>query len=111
MLLFKANHIDLIQKGWKTVSRRMWVKPRVKVGSYHQIKTTIFTKEHFGYVKIDKLYLEHLSDITDLQAAREGNYTKHEYLKLFHELYPDAGDDPMLWVVEFTYVGMTKEGV
>ena len=108
MLLFKPNHIDLIQKGWKNVSRRMWDKPRVNVGSYHQIKTKIFTKEHFGYVRIGRIYRERLSEITDTQAAREGNYTKHEYLRLFHEIYPDADDDPILWVVEFEYVGMVK---
>lgn len=105
-MLFKPEHIGLIQKGWKTVSRRMWSKPRVKVGSHHQIKTKIFTKEHFGYVRIDRIYRERLSELTEQHAAREGNYTKHEYLKLFKELYPDAGDYPMPWVVEFTYVGM-----
>ena len=108
MLLFKPKHISLIQKGWKNVSRRMWDKPRANVGSYHQIKTKIFTKDHHGYIQIKRLYRERLLTITEDHAQREGGYTREQYIALFHDIYPCAGNNPMLWVVEFEYVGMVK---
>ena len=109
MLLFKPYHIPMVQDGRKDVSRRMWGdKARVVAGSYHQAKKQIFTKEHFGYLHINELYREPLLDITEDHARREGGYSRDEYIDLFHEIYPDAGDNPEPWVLEFKYVGMEK---
>jgi hypothetical protein len=106
MMLFKQYHVPMIRAGAKDESRRMWGdKPRVKEGSYQQVKTKIFTKDHYGYIKIGRVYQEHLLDITEEGARREGEYTREEYIRLFHEIYPDAGDNPLLWVVEFVYSG------
>jgi len=105
MLLFKPYHIPLIQAGEKRETRRMWgEKPRVKLNSVHLIKTKIFTKENFGAVQILSLRWEALLDITDEGAKREGNYTRESYLKLFREIYPDAPENPKLWVIGFTYL-------
>lgn len=110
MLLFRPEHIPMIHDGRKTVSRRMWAgdTPRVKAGSYQQVKRAIFTKEYFGHIRIDKVYREPLLAITEESANREGGYTRDEYLSLFHKIYPDAGENPSPWVLEFQYVGEEK---
>ena len=108
MLLFRPHHIPMIRDGRKTESRRMWEKARVSEGSYQQVKKLIFTKEHFGYIQIRKLYRQHLLDITEESAQREGGYMRAEYLRAFHEIYPGVGENPELWVLEFEYIGMEK---
>jgi len=105
MLLFKPYHIPLIQNGEKDVSRRMWEKARVKIGSEQLIKTKIFTKENHGRILIKALHQESLLDITEEGARREGGYTREGYLKLFREIYPGAPENPVLWVVGFIYLG------
>lgn len=101
MMLFKPEHIRAILLGAKTESRRMWNAPRVKVGSLHQIKDRIYTKDHFGYIEITGLRKEHLLDITPDGAYREGMYSRDYYLELFHRIYPKAGENPELYVVSF----------
>lgn len=108
MLLFKPYHIPLVINGSKPDSRRMWDVQRVNVGSFQQIKTRIFTKEHFGYIEILGIRKEPLNDITEEGARREGGYTREEYIKLFHEIYPHAGENPSPFVLTFRYVGMQK---
>jgi uncharacterized protein YqfB (UPF0267 family) len=105
--LFKSYHIPLIQARVKVDTRRMWPEdgPRVKVNSKHLIKTKIFTKENFGAVQILSLRWEPLLDITEEGAKREGNYTRESYLKLIREIYPDAPENPKLWVIGFAYLG------
>ncbi len=106
MLLFKPYHIPLIQAGEKRETRRMWgEKPRVKINSKQMLKTKIFTKENHGYVRILSLVHEPLLNITEEGARREGGYTREQYLKAFHEIYPDAPDNPLVWVLGFTYLG------
>lgn len=107
MLLFKPHHIPLIQAEEKTESRRMWDEnqKRVKTNSIHQIKTKIFEKQDLGRIHIHFLGREHLLDITEEGAKREGNYTRGTYLEEFHRIYPDAGGNPMVWVVGFSYLG------
>ena len=109
MLLFKPYHIPMIQSGEKCESRRMWEKARVKIGSDQLIKTKIFTKDNFGKVNIMKLVHEPLLNITEEGAKREGNYTRDEYLKLFHEIYPDAPENPMVWVIGFIYLAEARQ--
>ena len=109
MVLFKPYHIPLIQDGTKTQSRRMWAEARVKEGSLQQVKTKIFTKEHHGYIKVNKVYQQHLLDMTEEDAKEEGYDSKDEYLDEFRTIYPDAPVNPLVFVVEFEYVGMSKE--
>ncbi len=107
-MLFKPEHIPLIIIGEKTESRRMWEKARVNVGSFQQVKDKIFTKEHFGYIEILSISKEHLLDITEEGAKREGNYSRENYIALFYKIYPDAGENPELFVISFRYVGKEK---
>jgi hypothetical protein len=86
----------------------MWEQPRVKVGNVHQIKVKLFTKEYQGKVRILSLVHEPLLNITEEGARREGGYTRESYLKEFHNIYPDAPENPMVWVLGFTYLGVER---
>ena len=109
MMLFQPHHIPLIQDHTKTQSRRMWDIARVKEGSFQQVKTKIFTKEHHGYLKVEKVYRQQLLDITEEDAQKEGGYTREKYLAEFRRIYPHVQANPLVFVVEFEYVGMSKE--
>ena len=104
-MLFKPPHIAMIQTGTKKETRRIWVKPRVKVGAIHLIKTKMLSKENFGAVRIEYRRLEKLEEISEEGAWWEGHYTREQYLKLFKEINPKAPENPWVWVVGFTYIG------
>jgi hypothetical protein len=83
----------------------MWEQSRVVVGNVHQVKVKLFTKENQGHVRILTLVHEPLLNITEEGAKREGGYTRESYLKAFREIYPDAPENPLVWVLGFTYLG------
>lgn len=76
MLLFKRFLIEKILSGEKTETRRLWDKPRVKVGTVHQIQPDL--KSSFDKVpppckiKILAVYRERLSRITSQSVKHEG---------------------------------------
>ena len=109
MLLFQPEHIEKNINGEKTESRRLWEKQRVKEGSLQQQKKKIFTKEHFGYLRIEKVHQELLLDITEEGAKREGGYTIEEYLKLWFEITPDSPPNPLVFVLRYHYHGAVKD--
>lgn len=105
MLLFKEEHIKMIQNGIKTETRRLWKKQRAKEGSTHLMKKKMLSKKNYGKIFIKKVRQEHLSDITEQGAMAEGGYTREEYLKLWFEINPKSPPNPLLFVVSFKYVG------
>lgn len=65
MLLFKHFHIPPILNGTKTVTRRYWKKPRIKVGSIQRCQTALFTQDYFAKVRITKVYAQPLKEMGD----------------------------------------------
>ncbi len=80
-MLFKPEHIGLILPGRKTQTRRLWKKPRAKVGAIHKAKTALFSRDHFALIKITALRKERLGDISLEDVRREG----YETLQAFKE--------------------------
>jgi hypothetical protein len=103
MLLFKPEHIPLIKEGWKTQTRRLWKKPRAKVGSVHQMKTHLFGPS-LGKLRIERVWRERLLDITEEGAKREGGYTRESFLKKWFEINPKSPKNPLVFVVDFRYL-------
>lgn len=103
MLLFKPKHIKPIKKGIKTETRRIWKKQRVKEGSLQKAKTRMLSKEYFALLYIEKVHQEHLLDITEEGAKREGGYTRDEFLKVWDEINPGtpSASNPLVYVVKF----------
>ena len=86
MLLFKPEHVGPILEGRKTETRRVWSKWRCNVGSIHLAKTRMLSPEHFARLRILARWEQHLGDITDEGARREGYNSREEYLRKFAEI-------------------------
>lgn len=104
-MLFQPEHVEPIRSGDKDRTRRLWKKPRVRVGSIHKAKLRMLSPDTFALIRITDLWQEPLSAITDEEARHEGGYTREAFLDLFRRIYglaPD--DDPEVWVVGFRAV-------
>jgi len=107
MLLFQPEHIQMNIDGRKTETRRLWIKPRARVGSLHQQKTD-FTKKHYGYLAIEQVFQEPLLNITEEGANREGGYTREQYLTLWFKINPNSPPNPLVFVIRYHYHGIGK---
>lgn len=104
MLLFKPEHVDLILSGSKTQTRRIWKKPRAKVGAVHLAKTKMLSKEYFAKLEILAVYQEDILDISDEDAEAEGYYSRDDYLAAFcriNKLSMTDLDNLSVWVIKF----------
>lgn len=112
MLLFKPEHVPMILHGRKTQTRRLWKKPRVKVGALHLCYTRpAWLKENpgkpFARVKITALRQEILAAISNEDVRREGYETWDEYTRVFSLISGMTRADALLsapWVVDFELV-------
>ncbi len=103
MLLFKPEHIKLIQQGLKTQTRRIWKKPHCKPGSVHKAKTMMLSKDYYAELFIISIHKEHLLDISDKDAWCEGGYTREEFLNKWDDINPrfPSSTNPEVYVVPF----------
>jgi hypothetical protein len=70
MFLFKPKHIEMILVGTKTQTRRLWKKPRARVGAIHQIKETLFGRSR-GAIQVLGVRKEDLLEITEEKGISE----------------------------------------
>lgn len=101
MLLFKPEHVDPILSGRKTQTRRIWKKPRAKVGSVHLAKTVMLSREFFARLKILHVKLERLGDISQEDAKAEGGYTVESFKRIWIEINGKWDPDLIVHVVKF----------
>lgn len=110
MLLFKPYHAKLIQEGIKTQTRRIWKKPRCKIGSIHKAKTKMLSKDYFAELFIVDVHKEFLLDISEKDAWKEGGYTKEQFLRIWDEINPIhlSKSNPEVYVISFN---QTQESI
>lgn len=105
MLLFKPQHREPILEGRKTQTRRLWKRPRVRVGAEHWATTQLFdSNAHFARVRIVALRQELLGEITTRDAKAEGYASINRFLDAFFEINGSHGTRTLVWVVEFEVV-------
>lgn len=116
-MLYKPEHVESIQIGRKTQTRRLWIdkktgkiskKPRAKVGNIQKCKTKMLSRKYFALVKILRTWTEELGNISEEDAIKEGYSGKTTYLKAFFEINKIIGDakrkevyHSLIWCVEF----------
>ncbi len=102
MILFKQEHVGLILEGSKTQTRRLWKRPRARVGSVHQCRTSYFA-EPFARIRILNVQQQHLGDITDADALAEGGYTVSDYIDVWMRINGNGSWNPaeVVTVVDF----------
>jgi hypothetical protein len=105
MILFKPEHQYPIVTGIKTQTRRIWKKPRAKVGSTHLAKLKMLSKEFFAKLEILAVYQERLQDISDEDARAEGYNNAAAYLIAFCRInHLEKVPDIFVYVVKFKVV-------
>ncbi|HNR58662.1 MAG TPA: ASCH domain-containing protein [Methanothrix sp.] len=107
MILFQPEHVEMIRTGRKTQTRRLWKRPRAKVGSIQLIKTQMISPLNFGSVEVMNVYHEPLGSMTDADAKAEGYDTLEEFRAVWERINGPGSWDPETWVyvVEFAYLG------
>lgn len=100
MILFKQEHVDLIQDDRKTQTRRTG-KLRWKVGSIRQAKTGYKKDSEFANLRINAIRQEPLGLITEADALAEGYNSIEEYKEVFVRIYGFWDDELLVWVIDF----------
>ncbi len=104
-MLFKPEHVEPILVGTKTQTRRIWKKPRAKVGAIHLAKTKMLSKEFFARLEVLDVYQERLKDISDEDASAEGYHNAAAYRVAFCRInHLEKVPDIMVYVVKFRVV-------
>ncbi len=103
-MLFKQEHKGMILKGTKTVTRRIWKKPRVKIGGIYKAKLKMLSKEYFAKIKVINYCKKELGDMTDEDAQKEG----YPDIMAFHDVWIKINgtwnDNQIVDVIEFQLV-------
>lgn len=107
--MFDKYCIDKIQKGEKTITRRLPSKSgrRSAVpGTIHKLKVDR-TEKTFGSILINSCSLTLVKDIDDKEAIKEGFNNRKEYIDYFMDInnIDMLSDYDMIWRVRFTYLG------
>lgn len=105
MILFKPCHVEMIKAGAKTQTRRVWKRPRAKVGSIHKVKTVMLSKDYHCKIRILDVRRERLGDISEDDARAEGGYTVAEYIEIWKAINGVFDPDQLVYVVDFEVVG------
>jgi hypothetical protein len=101
VLLFKPEHVQPVLSGLKTQTRRVWKKPRVKVGRIYKAKTKLFSKDYFALLRVTGLRKERLGDLSPEDAQAEGGYSIEQFKRIWKEINGSWNPEQEVWVVEF----------
>jgi hypothetical protein len=102
MLLFRPFHVYPILKGIKVHTRRLWEKPRVRIGSLHRAKLRMMSPDYFALLRVDGLYRQVLRDMPLADYHKEGGYSRAQFRAGWGAINGPWQDDLEVWVVEFT---------
>ena len=102
-MLFKPEHVKLIETDFKTATRRIWKRPHAKVGGSYPVQTRMFQpkKECLYFIRPIKIYRQRLGDMTEKDADKEGGYTLDEFKDVWIEINKKWDDDLEVTVIEW----------
>jgi hypothetical protein len=100
-MLFKPEHIEMIKKGTKTATRRIWKVPRVKLGGVYKCKTKMLSKDYFAKIRVQRLYSQKLSEMLDLDAKKEGYSDMASFKDIWIRINGGWLEDQEVIVIEF----------
>lgn len=104
-MLFKPYHIKMIEDGVKVATRRMWDKPRVKVGGTYACQTKMYQKRaECHIIKVNELYEQALGNMTEEDAHKEGGYTLDAFKVIWEEIVGEWDPSAEPYVVEFEHI-------
>lgn len=106
-MLFKPEHIKMIEDGNKTATRRIWERWHIKVGGIYPAQVRMYQpKIECPLIRVNNRYLQALGDMTEKDADKEGGYTLNQFIKRFEEITKRTWEPELVvYVGEFEYVG------
>lgn len=114
-MLFKKEHIEMIKKGKKTVTRRIWKRNMVKRGNVYMANTEMFVKREdcTCFIKVTDVFHQPLWHMRDIDAEHEGYDNMREFREVWEEINGEGSWDPKqtVTVVEFEYAGDCMEAI
>lgn len=108
MMLFTGHSKSLILAGKKTQTRRVWDRPRVRIGGVYQCRTELFGKP-FAHIKVLAVDQVRLGDISEEDARAEGAAGVEEFIKTWLRIHGIWNPDQRVWRVEFEVVSKERE--
>ena len=103
-MLFKPEHKEMILAGKKTATRRVWKKPRVKVGGIYKAKLKMLSKDYFAKIKVTKLFKQPLKEMTQRDANKEGYPNLKEFYNVWARINGIVNLNLVVDVIEFEVV-------
>ena len=115
-MIFQSEHREQIRTGEKTATRRDWERQNATPGKTYRatlggnVEQGMFvTREECDcFIRATDVYEQPLSDMTDADAQREGDYAAvDEFRETWESINGAESWDPekVVYVVEFEYAG------
>ena len=88
MILFKPDSKEKILAGTKWQTRKLWSRPRAKVGSEHLIylRPPMTGEKPFARILIQRVWQQALGEITAEEAQAEGFDSIEDFLESFRKI-------------------------
>ncbi len=114
-MIFKPVLLEKVVDGTKTVTRRPANRMDAdgnRVASHYNVGKIVKVQPGMGRVsvgsiRIVKMDLRRLDDITDADAKREGFTSRNGFIVYWSELYNGFDESMMVWRIEFELVEVT----
>jgi hypothetical protein len=105
-MMFRNKYLKLICSGQKTQTRRIWNKPKCRVGDicYAKSNKSISRRYRGIPIRIVDMYMQRLGDITPEEVKKEGFNTFSEFKSDWIEIYGEWNPDQKVWVVVFEVI-------
>ena len=104
-MIFQLEHIQMIQNGKKTETRRIWKFPHVSIGNYYPIMRNYREKhrEEDGYIRIRNVVHVYLEDLDSKSAVAEGGYTVEQFKEIWKKINGEWNPRQDIWWITFDY--------
>ena len=107
-MIFTKEHIGMISSGRKTVTRRIWKRPHVKVGGIYGIRSDRFkpVPPSAPRILVTDVSTEKLRDITIEEVQSEGYTSISEFMEVWEKLHDGVWNpNQKVYRIEFELVG------
>ncbi len=104
-MIFTKKHLEMIRKGKKTETRRIWKVPHVKVGGEYGTRTSRREKEAGNpRIRVIEMHKELLRDMCGMDAIHEGCESLDRFKGIWEGLHGEWDEKQEVTVIRFEVV-------
>lgn len=107
-MIFTKEHVEMFRSGRKTVTRRIWKTPHVKVGGIYGVRSDRFkpVSPDAPRIRVISVSVERLRDITLEEVQREGHTSISEFMEVWEKLHDGVWNpNQKVYRIEFELIG------